>query len=109
MRWRSYLVLAGVAAWPATSMAVTQDNFLAKTTGDIVALCDVGPNDPMRVAGCLIVDWLKPILTRDLTVKHTYLDVTLRVTVFVFAERHDGAMPIWAPENRVWKGEAVAK
>lgn len=51
MRWTSWLMTAAVtAAWPVGAMAVTQDNFHARTTGDLVALCDAPASDPMRVA-----------------------------------------------------------
>jgi hypothetical protein len=44
-----FAVIGGLAAWPLTCQAVTQDNFLARTTADLVALCSVGDTDPLRV------------------------------------------------------------
>ena len=46
-------VMAGLALTAATSGAaaqVTQDNFLLSTTGDLVALCGAGQNDPLYTA-----------------------------------------------------------
>jgi Ssp1 endopeptidase immunity protein Rap1a len=36
--------------WPGSSMAVTQDNFLARNTQDLVDLCTAPHNNPLRVA-----------------------------------------------------------
>jgi hypothetical protein len=43
-------VIGGLAMWPLTSRAVTQDNFLARTTADLVELCAAPEADPLRVA-----------------------------------------------------------
>ena len=55
MRWTSWLMTAALAALPlgavpTSAMAVTQENFQARTTGDFVALCDAASSDPMAVA-----------------------------------------------------------
>jgi hypothetical protein len=43
------LIAACVPAWPAHA-AVSADNFLLRTTDDLVALCGVQPGDPRGVA-----------------------------------------------------------
>jgi hypothetical protein len=53
MRIKSACVLIGaaiLAVLPAQAGAVTQDNFLARTTRDLVALCSAAPDDPLREA-----------------------------------------------------------
>jgi Rap1a immunity proteins len=50
MRLRLFAVAAAVAIVPLASHAATQDNFLARTTADLVALCSPGQDDPLRVA-----------------------------------------------------------
>jgi hypothetical protein len=55
MRWTSWLMAAALAALPIGALptaanAVTQDDFLARTTTDLVNLCDPPSADPMRVA-----------------------------------------------------------
>jgi hypothetical protein len=53
MRIKSVCVLIGAAVLailPTRAGAVTQDNFLARTTRDLVALCSAASNDPMRDA-----------------------------------------------------------
>jgi hypothetical protein len=50
MSWRMF-ALALLFALPAPpSHAVTQDNFLVRTTSDLVALCTAGGTDDMHIA-----------------------------------------------------------
>jgi len=50
MSWRMF-ALALLLALPAPpSHAVTQDNFLVRTTSDLVALCTAGGTDDMHIA-----------------------------------------------------------
>lgn len=44
------LSLSAVLAFSAASAAVTQDNFPAKSTGDLVALCTAAKDDPLATA-----------------------------------------------------------
>lgn len=39
-----------IAIMPASASAVTEDNFLAKTTGDMIALCSADSSDAMHTA-----------------------------------------------------------
>lgn len=50
MRWTSIVVIAGLAVWPLSARAVTPDNFLLRTTADLVELCSASETDPLRVA-----------------------------------------------------------
>ena len=48
---RTCLVIAGVFAWLAPARAaVTEDNFLARTTDDVVAVCAAAQTDPLYTA-----------------------------------------------------------
>jgi hypothetical protein len=47
-RWAA-LLSAALVCLPLQSKAVTQDNFLARNTQDIIELCSVAPNDPLYV------------------------------------------------------------
>jgi hypothetical protein len=49
--WRRGIGLLAVSlAAAAPAGAVTEDNFLLRTGGDLVALCSVAPDDPLEVA-----------------------------------------------------------
>jgi hypothetical protein len=50
MRWTTTFLAAGLATLPLAAHAVTQDNFLARNTADLVALCDAPATDAMHVA-----------------------------------------------------------
>lgn len=50
MKARLAILGAALALWPLSAMAVTQENFHARTTQDLVELCSAGPSDPMRDA-----------------------------------------------------------
>lgn len=50
MRGSPMLAAVMVGLWSAPSWAVTEDNFLARTTGDMIALCAADRSDPLRVA-----------------------------------------------------------
>jgi hypothetical protein len=50
MRWTTLCLAVSLALPPLSAQAVTQDNFLVRTTGDLVAVCDTPTTDPMRVA-----------------------------------------------------------
>lgn len=53
MRIKGACVLIGavsLAVLPAQAGPVTKDNFLVRTTQDLVALCSAAPNDPLRDA-----------------------------------------------------------
>jgi hypothetical protein len=50
MRCGMTLLAAAIAALPVAALAVTRDDFSARTTADLVATCDSPPDDPMHVA-----------------------------------------------------------
>jgi hypothetical protein len=52
MRAKFLVISAGICALASVpaSATVTHDNFLAKTTGDLVALCDATGSDPLYQA-----------------------------------------------------------
>lgn len=43
-------ILIAVALWPVRSHAATQEDFLVRTTQDLVDLCSANQNDPLRDA-----------------------------------------------------------
>jgi hypothetical protein len=47
---RKVLLALAVGLWPFLSEAVTRDNFLLRNTQDLVELCTVADNDPLRDA-----------------------------------------------------------
>ena len=49
-RWILGLGLAVGVLPPPGHAAVTEQSFLVRTTGDLVALCSAAPDDPMRAA-----------------------------------------------------------
>ena len=50
MRFKAKAVLLTAALASATATAVTEQSFLLKTTGDLVALCGVSKDDPDAIA-----------------------------------------------------------
>jgi len=44
------LLLSALSLAPSMASAVTEDNFRLRTGGDLVELCAVGDNDPLRIA-----------------------------------------------------------
>jgi hypothetical protein len=50
MRGRPLLPVLMVMLWPCISGAVARDNFLLRNTQDLIELCTVKDNDPLRDA-----------------------------------------------------------
>jgi hypothetical protein len=51
MRAKILATLMICCSWQAAAQQLTADNFLARTTADMVALCAPAPSDPMAAEG----------------------------------------------------------
>ncbi len=47
MRFKMAAIVLALAAWPGTSQAVIEDNFLIRNTDDLVEICSTNANDPL--------------------------------------------------------------
>src|SRR5215813_1813198 len=47
MRWKPFILVAVLSLWPLQSQAVTHDDFLVRTTQDLINLCAASESDPM--------------------------------------------------------------
>jgi len=50
MRWKALLIVLTIALWPFCSEALTRDDFLVRTTQDLVKLCTASESDPLYQA-----------------------------------------------------------
>ena len=50
MRWKGLLIGLIIALWPLCSAAITRDDFLVRTTQDLVKLCTAGESEPLYQA-----------------------------------------------------------
>jgi hypothetical protein len=49
-RWKFFLFVGVLSLWPLQSQAVTQDDFLVRTTQDLIDLCTAGESDPLHAS-----------------------------------------------------------
>ena len=57
-QWIVRLVTAGSLLLPVTAMPLTQEDFLVKTTRDLLNLCSATADDPMQKESYTHVSWL---------------------------------------------------
>jgi hypothetical protein len=50
MRWKGLLIGLSMALWPLCSEALTRDDFLVRTTQDLIKLCTAGESEPLHQA-----------------------------------------------------------
>jgi hypothetical protein len=50
MRWKGLLIGLIIALWPLCSAAITRDDFLVRTTQDLVKLCTASESEPLYQA-----------------------------------------------------------
>lgn len=51
MRWKVLGTVLAITMWPLCSEALTRDDFLVRTTQDLVKLCTASENEPLYQAG----------------------------------------------------------
>ena len=50
MHWKELVIVLAMALWPLYSEALTRDDFLVRTTHDLVKLCTADEKDPLYQA-----------------------------------------------------------